>query len=350
VISTGNWTTLATEAAAAPVRGAPGSDAPVSELSVGDAPGIDAPAGMPIVDSHQHVWDPSVHAQPWLDSDEALAALRRVFSITELAPQAAAAGVVSTVVIQTITEPGETPELLALARSHPLVAAVVGWADLTTAEVAGALEDLRALPGGEYLAGVRHPLLTEPDADWLDRPDVRRGLAALATAGLSFDLVLQPSQLPSAVRAAASLPELTFVLDHLGNVGVDTGPGLDESWAAPFRDLAALPNTVCKLSGILSVPGRQRAPARLPAGQQAPGPAKPAAMPVDHLRPYVDLALESFGPKRLMFGSDWPVCTLSASYAGVVAAAAELTRELSEPERVAIWAGTARSAYRIPAA
>jgi L-fuconolactonase len=300
--------------------------------------------GVPIVDSHQHVWDPSAHAQPWLDSDEALAALRRVFSITELVPQAAVAGVVSTVVVQTITEPGETPELLALARSHPLVAAVVGWADLTAAEVAGALDGLRALPGGEYLTGVRHPLLTESDADWLDRQDVRRGLAALAASGLSFDLVLQPSQLPGAIRAAASLPELTFVLDHLGNVDVDTGPDLDESWAAPFRDLAALPNTVCKLSGILSVPGRPPGPAQLPAGLTALGP------PVDHLRPYVDLALESFGPKRLMFGSDWPVCTLTASYASVVAAAAELIRELSKAEQVAIWAGTARSAYRIAAA
>jgi L-fuconolactonase len=292
---------------------------------------------VPIVDSHQHVWDPAAHAQPWLDSDEALAGLRRVFSIIELAPQAAAAGVVSTVVVQTITEPGETPELLTLARDHPLVAAVVGWADLTAPGVAGALEALRALPGGEYLAGVRHPLLTEPDADWLDRPAVRRGLAALAATGLSFDLVLQPSQLPSAVRAAASLPELTFVLDHLGNVDVEAGSELDESWATPFRELAALPNTVCKLSGILSVPGR-------PGGPDAPGP------PVEHLRPYVDLALDSFGPTRLMFGSDWPVCTLSASYADVVAAAAELTRQLSEPEQVAIWADTARSAYRLATA
>jgi L-fuconolactonase len=313
-------------------------------VPVSSVPVSSVPPGMPIVDSHQHVWDPSAHAQPWLDSDEALSPLRRIFSIAELVPQAAAAGVVSTVVIQTITEPGETPELLALARSHPLVGAVVGWADLTAPEVAGALYDLRSLPGGEYLAGVRHPLLTEPDADWLDRPDVRRGLTALAADGLSFDLVLQPSQLPGAVRAAASLPELTFVLDHLGNVDVETGPDLDESWAAPFRDLAALPNTVCKLSGILSVPGRRPSPVQFLAGPKAPGPA------VDHLRPYVHLALESFGAERLMFGSDWPVCTLSASYTAVVAAAAELTRELSGPERAAIWAGTARSVYRIAAA
>ena len=208
--------------------------------------------------------------------------------------------------------------------------------------MAAALDDLRALPGGSYLAGIRHPLLTEPDADWLARPDVRRGLAALASAGLTFDLVLQPSQLPAAVRAAAALPELTFVLDHLGNVDVETGPEMDQSWAAPFSDLAALPNTVCKLSGILSVPGRTLAQCRRPRRGRGHRSA--------HLRPYFDLALECFGPSRLMFGSDWPVCTLSASYAHVVAAAVALTRELSELEQAAILAGTARRSIASPRA
>src|SRR5271166_1772163 len=238
-------------------------------------------ARLSIIDAHQHVWDPSAHAQPWLDSDEALAPLRRVFSIADLAPQAAAAGVVGTVVVQTITEPGETPELLSLASTHPLVAAVVGWTDLTAASVADTLGDLRRLPGGECLAGVRHPLLTEPDADWLDRPEVRHGLRALATAGLTFDLVLHPDQLAGAVRAAVAIPELTFVLDHLGNVDVDTGQP-DETWARSFGDMAALPNTVCKLSGILSVPGRRRAPVGLDEQQAS----------VTHLRPFADLALE----------------------------------------------------------
>jgi L-fuconolactonase len=294
---------------------------------------------VPIIDAHHHVWDPSAHSQPWLDSDETLAPLRRVFSIAELAPQAAAAGVVGTVVVQTITEPAETPELLALARDEPLVAAVVGWADLAAADVADELDGVRALPGGEYLAGVRHPLLTEPDTDWLARPDVQRGLTAVAAAGLTFDLVLHPGQLPGAVRAAASMPGLTFVLDHLGNVDVEEESGVHEAWAGPFRALAALPNTVCKLSGILSVPGRRADSEQLPAGLDAPTPS------VAHLRPYVDLALECFGPGRLMFGSDWPVCTLSASYADVVAAAAALTRELSQTEQAAIWADTARAVY-----
>jgi L-fuconolactonase len=287
-------------------------------------------ARIPIVDAHQHVWDPTVRAQPWLNSDQALAPLRRKFTATDLALAAAEAGVTATVVVQTVTEPTETPELLALARTGPLVAAVVGWADLTQPSVSDAVAELRAAPGGEFLAGIRHPLLTEPDPGWLARRDVRRGLAALGAAGLTFDLVLRPGQLASAVQAAADTPELIFVLDHLGNVDVTASPTPsantvpDQAWAASFAALAALPNTVCKLSGILG------------------------EAPVERLRPYFDLALAAFGPRRLMFGSDWPVCTLQSSYRDVVTRAEALTASLSEPERAAILAGTARAVYHLP--
>jgi L-fuconolactonase len=293
------------------------------------------PPAPAIVDAHHHVWDLTVRPQPFLDSAAALAPLRRSFLLPELAPQATAAGVTATVVVQTVTEPGETPELLTLAAAEPLVAAVVGWTDLAAPSVADALGELAALPGGERLAGVRHPLLTEPDPDWLERADVRRGLSALAAVGLTFDLVLPPSKLPAAVRAAASSPDLCFVLDHLGNVAVRPQP--DPAWAAAFTALARLPNTVCKLSGIFSVPA--------PAG--GPGSGGDPHGSVAHLRPYLDLALDSFGPDRLMFGSDWPVCTLGASYPDVVTAAVALTGVLSGPEQAAILAGTARAVYRI---
>jgi L-fuconolactonase len=289
---------------------------------------------IPIVDSHHHVWNLSVRAQPFLESDEALAPLRRNFSVDDLLPQATAAGVTATVVVQTVTEPGETPELLALALAEPLVAAVVGWTDLTMPTVADAIAELRAMPGGQHLAGIRHPLLTEPELDWISRPEVRRGLAAVAASGLTFDLVLRPSQLPAAISAAADMTGLTFVLDHLGNVEV--GPIIDKPWAAAFTAFARLPNTVCKLSGILSA-AEPADSSGLPGGE---GPS------VDCLRPYFDLALDSFGPDRLMFGSDWPFC---ASYRGVVAAAVALTSPLSEPEQEAILVGTARSVYQIGA-
>jgi L-fuconolactonase len=286
-----------------------------------------------IIDAHHHVWDLAVRPQPWLDTAPELAPLRRSFLLADLMPLAAAAGVTASVVVQTVTEPGETPELLALAATGSMVAAVVGWTDLTAADVGDALAELAALPDGQHLAGIRHPLLVESDPDWLGRADVRRGLRAVGAAGLTFDLVLPPDQLPSAVRAAADVPELTFVLDHLGNVAVDSS--FDTAWAAAFTELADLPNTVCKLSGILGVP-------RPPGSGHADN-----ADPVAHLRPYADLALNAFGPDRLMFGSDWPVCTLEASYADVVAAAITLTHELSATEQAAILGGTARAVYGI---
>src|ERR1700758_5637688 len=130
---------------------------------------------MTIVDAHHHVWDLSVRAQPYLAQPQ-LAPLRRNFLLSDLEPEAAAQGVTATVLVQTVTEPEETPEMLALAAASDLVAGVVGWVDL---EAPGAAEDigvLRQWPGGRFLAGIRHPVLTEPDPDWLVRPAVLRGL------------------------------------------------------------------------------------------------------------------------------------------------------------------------------
>ena len=283
---------------------------------------------MAVVDAHHHLWDLSVRPQPFLDSHPALAPLRRTFALTDLAPLAASAGVTATVAVQTVTDPAETHELLELAAAGTLVGAVVGWTDLTAAGVTDAIAALRARPGGQHLAGIRHPLLTEPDPDWLSRSDVRRGLTALGTAGLSFDLVLPPSLLPAAVTAAAAVPGVTFVLDHLGNVAVTPRP--DGAWVAAFTAFARLPNTVCKLSGILAE-----------AGTSGGEPD------VSGLRQYFNLALRCFGADRLMFGSDWPVSTLGASYSQVVGAATALTGQLSAAERQAILASTARRVYRI---
>jgi L-fuconolactonase len=282
-----------------------------------------------MIDSHHHVWDVAAHPQPWLDSDEALAPLRRKFAVADLAPLTAAEGVTASVVVQTVTEPWETPELLALAADGELVAGVVGWVDLTAPDVADVLAGLRELPGGDRLAAIRHPVLIEPDPDWLVRPAVLRGLAAVAAAGLAYDVVGEPRHLPAAADAAGRLPQLTFVLDHLGNPDLTASPRASEPWTTAFSRLAALPNVTVKLSGILSEP------------------PPPGAGPLAHLLPYYDTALAWFGPDRLMFGSDWPVSTLSASYAQVWAAARALTAGLSPAEREAIFSGTARRIYAL---
>jgi L-fuconolactonase len=285
------------------------------------------------IDAHHHVWDLSVRDQPWLDQPH-LAPLRRNFLLSDLEPEAAAQGVTATVVVQTVTEPEETPELLALAQASDLVTGVVGWVDLEAPGASDAIGTLRELPGGERLAGIRHPVLIEPDPDWLARPTVLRGLAAVAAAGLCYDVVVMPSQLRGAVVAAAATPQLTFVLDHLGNPEIDGG--VDESWARAIADFAALPNTVAKLSGIL--------------GEPAPPSADPAAGPgarVAHIRPHYEIAMAGFGPQRLMFGSDWPVSTLSVGYGGVHAAGWSLTADLSPSEKAAIFSDTAQKTYRL---
>jgi L-fuconolactonase len=300
-----------------------------------------------VIDAHHHLWDLTAREHRWLmggqswASDDELAGLRRSFTLADLAPLAAAAGVTGTVVIQTVAEPWETPDLLALAAGRDpyqtqtggaqpaavggLLVGVVGWTDLTAPAVADAAAGLRELPGGEFLCGIRHPVLTEPDAGWLARPAVLRGLRALAAAGLSFDIVALPQQLPAAVTAAQSVPELPMVLDHLG--GPPVGSGEDGPWAAAIRRLAALPNVTCKLSGAHTTPAR-----------------------ASDLRPYYETVLAAFGADRLMFGSDWPVSTLAAPYGQVCDLYQELTAQLSPAERDAIFDRTARRVYQLPGA
>jgi L-fuconolactonase len=270
------------------------------------------------VDAHHHVWDLAARDQDWIPEGSPL---RRTFTVADLDPEARAAGVDRTVLVQTVTVPEETPEFLELAAAHDLIAGVVGWTDLTRPDIADELARLRELPGGSYLKGIRHQVQGEPDPEWLLRPDVRRGLAAVAAAGLVYDLVVLPHQLPSCAKAAADLPDLTFVLDHLGKPSIASGALT--LWSTDLHVLAARPNTVAKLSGLVTE-------------------ANPAGWTTDDLRPYTETALEAFGPDRLMFGSDWPVCTERATYGQVVEAARQLT---SPTEHAQLFETTAARVY-----
>jgi L-fuconolactonase len=278
------------------------------------------------VDAHHHVWDLAIRDQPWTAE---LPVLRRSYAFDELRPRLTAHDIDGTVLVQTVTVADETPELLDLAAREPMVLGVVGWVDLTGDDVTSRVAALRERPGGERLVGIRHQVQDEPDPRWLGRPDVRLGLAAVAEAGLAYDLLITPPQLEAAVETVAALPGLRFVLDHAGKPPIRRGE-LDP-WRGRIGELARYDNVAVKLSGLVTE-------------------ADQAAWRVEDLRPYTDALLESFGPDRVMFGSDWPVCLLAASYDVVVDAAEQLTAGLSAHERAAVFGANAVRAYGLAAA
>jgi L-fuconolactonase len=255
-----------------------------------------------------------------------MAAIRRDFTLADLAPLTAAAGIDRTILVQVLPSRAETAEFLALAGEPGPVAGVVGWTDLTSDRVRESLAALRSERGGAHLVGIRHLVQGEPDPRWLARTDVRRGLRAVAGAGLVYDLLTLPHQLPAAIDTVRALPGLTFVLDHLSKPPIAAGEL--RPWAALVRELAALPNVSCKLSGMVTEAG----PRWTVAG----------------LRPYAEVVLDAFGPDRVMFGSDWPVCLLASSYAAVTSAAWELTAALTREEQALVFGGTAARVYGLP--
>jgi L-fuconolactonase len=279
------------------------------------------------VDAHHHLWDPSRRAYPWMEEGWPI---HRPFTTEDLDAAAGPLGVGQTVVVQTVSSVAETEEFLAVAGAPGRVAGVVGWVDLTAPDVADALAALKAVTGGEALVAIRHQVHDEPDPDWLVRDEVLRGLGAVAAAGLAYDLLVRERELPAAVAAVERLPQLGFVVDHLAKPRIREG--VTEPWAGRLGALARHPNVSCKVSGLVTE-------------------ADWASWTPAQLAPYVRHAVEAFGPERLLFGSDWPVCLLAAGYAEVVEAAEEALERagLDTAERAAVFGANARRIYRLPA-
>ncbi|MBP2329933.1 L-fuconolactonase [Kibdelosporangium banguiense] len=275
------------------------------------------------VDAHHHLWDLAVRDQDWI-SAQTMAAIRRNFSVEDLL--SAAEGFDRTVLVQTVTVPEETPEFLAVAESCEVVGAVVGWVDLTSPSVADDLAALRSGAGGQWLRGIRHQVQGEEDPRWLCRNDVQRGLKAVFDAGLLYELLVLPHQLEASIETVAAFQDHPFVLDHCAKPLIASGEL--EPWASSLRELAGFENVTCKLSGLVTE-------------------ADWAKWTVQDLGPYAEVVLDAFGPGRLMFGSDWPVCLLAGSYADVVNAAEELTADLSDEERGQVFGGTAAAVYTL---
>jgi L-fuconolactonase len=278
------------------------------------------------VDAHHHLWDTALRAYPRLRGP-GTARLRGRFDTAMLDALARRAGITATVVVEAATDLRETRELLAACAGSDLIRGVVGWVDLTDPGVGDVLAELAAGPGD--LVAVRHPAEIEPDPCWLTRTGVLRGIAAAGAAGLACDLLVTPAQLPAALAAARALPEVRFVLDHLGKPSIPATDPHVSPWAADTAALASLPNVSAKLSGLVT----EADPAhRGPAG----------------LAPYVHRALELFGPHRLLFGTDWPVCTLAAGHGAVVRTMEEVLADLSPAETDLVLGGSARHWYRLP--
>ncbi len=277
----------------------------------------------PVVDSHHHFWDPTRRDYPWLTDPR----IAKPFGPKDLRPLLAEHGVDATVLVQTVSDLDETRELLTIAAKTGFVAGVVGWADLTDPGLAQTLAELKDGPHGEYLVGIRHQVHDEEDENWLLREDVQFGLNAVAEANLVYDLLVRTRELPAALTVAQDFPHLRFVIDHLAKPPIASGE-IDE-WSVHMHEFAGLENVACKLSGMVTE-------------------ADPDNWTVDDLRPYVRQAVEIFGPHRLMFGSDWPVCLLAADYGQVLNALREALSEIEltgvEPEP-AIFGGTAMHWY-----
>jgi len=275
-----------------------------------------------IVDAHHHLWDPATADYPWL-TDE-LAVIRRRFTPDDLAPELAAAGVDATVLVQTRSSEAETAELLAVAAATPFIRGVVGWVDLTDPSAADRIAALREGPGGEWLVGIRHQVHDEPDPEWLLRDDVMRGIRSVGAAGLAYDLLLRPRELPAAAGLARALPDVRFVIDHLAKPPIASGEL--EPWRRRMAAFGELDHVAAKLSGLVTE-------------------ASWSSWTPDDLRPYVDHAVDVFGPERLIFGSDWPVCLLAANYQDVVEAALTTLRTLSVVEQAAVMGANATRVY-----
>jgi len=273
------------------------------------------------IDAHQHFWHYNPAHQVWMT--DSMAGLRRDYLPDELAPLLGAIGFDGSIAVQARQMIEETEWLLQLADSHDLIKGVVGWLDLRSPALDQQLARFALHP---KFVGVRHVLHDEPDDEFMLRPDFRRGIALLRAFDLTYDLLLFPKHLAVALKLVAEFPDQPFVLDHLAKPPI--GEGLLSPWREDLRCLAAFPNVSCKLSGMVTE-------------------ARWRQWRADDFHPYLDTVLDAFGPRRVMIGSDWPVCTLSADYPSTMNLVIDYIRQFSAAEREAILGGNCARFYQI---
>ena len=278
-----------------------------------------------VIDGHQHFWDPARADYPWMEPAE-LAPIRRAFGPADLAPLLRQSGIDASILVQCRSSIEETEEFLRIAAASPFVVGVVGWADLTDPALSDTIVRLRDLPGGNKLVGIRHQVHDEPDADWLSRSDVRRGLETVAAHDLAYDLLVRTRELPAAIATVRSLPQGRFVLDHVAKPPIVSG--FDSAWADRLAELASCGNVWCKISGLATE-------------------AEWSDWDAERLFPFVAHAANCFGEDRLIFGSDWPVCLLAGSYGEIKRALDACLTRLGPAVREKAFGMNAKQAYRL---
>lgn len=272
------------------------------------------------IDSHHHLW--AINDTDYVWMTEAHAVIRRDFLAAELDAVLDQSGIGGTVAVQARQMVEETGFLLNFADTNPRVRGVVGWVPLLENSGEPWLEKLSAHP---KLVGVRHVVHDEPDDDFILRPDFNKGIRNLANYDLLYDILIFWKHLPQTIRFVDLHPEQPFVVDHIAKPRIEA-ENFDSEWAAGIRELAKRANVSCKISGMITE-------------------VRDAEWDVGLLRPYFDTVLEAFGPQRVMYGSDWPVCLLRGSYQQWFETCIELTNTMSPDEQSAFWGGNAARIY-----
>ena len=275
-----------------------------------------------VIDAHHHLWTADY---PWLASKPEFEPIRRDYGVNDLRANLKEAGVDRTVLVEAgWGHPSETVEFLHLAGAVDEIAGVVGHIDLLDPHLTATLARYGNHPRARFLVGLRDQIQGRPDPDFLAKPEVVAALKTVAETVPTFDLIVRVDQLPAAAKAAAAVPELAFVLDHLGKPQVRDGDAGLKAWREAVAPFAKQPNATAKLSGLVTEADWQRWTSA-------------------DLRPFVRAALELFGPDRLMFGSDWPVCELAATYSRVKEALTEVLGR-TDPD---VFGGTAARTYQL---
>ena len=275
------------------------------------------------IDAHQHFWNYSIKEYPWID--DSMSILKKDHLPDNLAQILSANGIDGSVAVQARQSLEETRRLLELANEHETIKGVVGWVDLRSASLQDQLDEFSK---HAKLVGVRHVVQDEPDDNFLLRPDFMRGIEKLLTYDLAYDILIFPKQLPAAIEFIAAFPEHRFVLDHIAKPFIKDG--ILSPWDEQMQQLASFSNVFCKVSGMVTEADWRQ-------------------WRISDFEPYLDVVFEAFGVNRLMFGSDWPVCTVAAAYNKVVQIVDSYMkkRRFSKAEQTAFWGGNAAAFYHL---